>query len=848
MGGVMETLWQDLKYGARALLRSPGFAAMASLTLALGIGVNTALFSLVNGLLLRHLPVSHPEELVAVGKPSRVGGVSQGTPRFDVFSLPLYRAVRERNHSFENLLASGRTGQLSMRLENEPAGSEAQHPSARMVSGNYFSVLGVRSFVGRTFNEQDDQPGATDPVVVISYDYWTRRFSRDPAAVGRRIVLNGSLFTIIGVAAPEFFGEVVGARADLWIPTSRQPLINPGRNWVDDPQTSWVLLMGRLKPGVTIDQARAEIDTLAHQAVVALPGVKLDADDLAIIAKNHVQVTASATGFSSVRARFSQPLLLLFGMVGVVLLICCANIANLLLTRASGRAKEIGIRLAVGAGRLRLIRQMLTESLLLSLLGTALGAILAAWCSSFLLGLASNSPRPIPLDVHPDLRVFGFTLGVAALTAILFGLAPALRATKVDLIGALKPTLGSTGDAGGHGGKLSAGKALVIAQVAVCLLLLSGAGLLVRSLGNLLHQDVGFDRDHLLLVDSDPFGSGFDGKRIIALSRDLSRELAQMPGVASAVAANNGLFDGSDNGSTFQIEGSQRTGRDDLQAAYDIVGADYFRAIGARILLGRGIEARDSETSPKVTVLTEGMSRFFYGNESPIGKHILIGGPPNVTAFEIVGVVNDIKQGDLAEEPARRFFIALGQQTPDVGDFGYLRFLLRTPGDPHAVANSVRALLAQRYPNLLVLENETVADLMQDSVAEERLLAQLSSLFGVLALLLAATGLYGVMSYSTSRRTNEIGVRMALGAERGDVLRMVLGASLRLLAAGVAGGLLLTVAALRVLSSRLYGLSASDPATIAAATAILALAVLLAAYLPARRATKVDPLRALRYE
>lgn len=840
----METLWQDMKYASRMLARNPGFSVVAAITLALGIGANTALFSLVNGLLLRHLPVTHPEELVAVGKSSRVGGVSQGTPRLDVFSSPLYRALRERNRSFQSLLASGRTGQLNMRLEDEPAGSEAEHLSGRLVSGNYFSVLGVRTLIGRTFSEEDDQPGAAAPVLVISYDYWTRRFARDPAVIGRRVFLNGSLFSVIGVATPEFYGEVVGAKADVWIPVNDQPLVNPGRNWVNDPQTSWLLLMGRLKPGVTLEQAQAELDPLAHQAIPQLPSVKLDADDLASIKDFHVPMSPCATGFSSVRARYSQPLLLLFGMVGVVLLICCANIANLMLTRAASRAREIGIRLAVGAGRWRLVRQMLTECLLLSLLGTALGAVLAAWCVDFLLRLASTGPRSIPLDVHPDARVFGFTLSIAALTAVLFGLAPALRATRVDLIAALKPALGRSGQAGGPGGKLRAGKVLVISQVAVCLVLLTGAGLLVRSLGNVLRQDVGFDRDHLLLIESDPVASGFDQKRISVLSRELPGELAQLPGVSAAVASYNGLFDGTDNGSTFQLEGAQRASRKDLEAAYDMVGAGYFQTVGARILLGRGIGPQDTETSPKIVVLAEGMARYFYGTESPLGKHLLMGDAAH-TPFEIVGVVKDIKQSNLAEDTPRRFFLPLEQRSDEAG---YLRFLLRTPGDPRAVQNSVRAFLAQRYPNLLVLENETVADLMRDSVAEERLLAQLSALFGALALVLAATGLYGVMSYTTSRRTNEIGIRMALGAESGDVLRMVLGESLVLLGAGVAGGILLALAALRILSSRLFELSATDPATMVAATAILAGAVLVAAYLPARRALRVDPLVALRYE
>jgi putative ABC transport system permease protein len=842
----VETLWNDIRFGLRGLAKSPGFTAVAVLSLALGIGANTALFSLVNALLLRHLPVARPEQLVAVGNPARVGGVSEGTPQFGLFSLPLYYAVRDANRSFSGLLATGRTGALDFRAEGSAATAEAEHPRGRLVTGNYFSVLGVHAALGRTFTEEDDRPGGVSPpTVVLAYEYWQRRFGRDPEVVGKRLKINGGLFTIIGVATPEFTGEIVGTREDLWIPVTQQPLVNPGRNWLRDGNTSWLLLMGRMKPGVTVEQAKAEIDPLAHRLVPTLPGIKLDPDDLVGIAIDHVKVSPGGLGFSSVRARFSQPLLLLFGMVGVVLLICCANIANLLLTRAAGRGREIGVRLAIGAGRGRLVRQLMTESILLSLLGTACGAVLAVWASRMLLELASRGPNPIPLDVHPDLRVLAFTLGITMLTAVLFGLAPGLRAVRVDLISALKPSMGRTGQAGGSRGKFRAGKALVVGQVAVCLLLLTGAGLLARSLNNLIQQDVGFDRNHLLIVETDPVASGYSQKQMDALMRDVTASLGELPGVGGVVPSYNGLFSGTESATLLGVGDLKRTGRDDRVATYDQVGPDYFRIVGAHILRGRGIGPQDTETAPKVAVLSEAMTRYLYPGIDPVGHPIIMGDAEHPVPVEVVGVVSDIKESDLAEEASRRFFVPIAQR-PD--EIGFLRFIVRTAGEPGTLKKAVQTRLAERFPGLRVNDVSPVLDNMRDDITEQSMLAQLSSLFGGLALVLAVTGLYGVMSYTTSLRTNEIGIRMALGAERGTVLRMVLGESLVLLGAGLVLGLALAAGVLRVLSSRLFGLSATDPVTFAASVSVLGIAVLLAGYLPAWRAARVDPLVALREE
>ena len=840
----MDAILKDIRFGLRTLAKNPGFTSVAVLSLALGIGANTAMFSLVNALLLRHLPVARPEELAAVGKTSRVDSVSEGTPQLDIFSVPLYRALREKNRSFSDVLASGRSGQLDLREEGTSATAEPEHPRGRFVSGNYFSLLGVRPAAGRTFMDEDDKEGAP-PVAVLSYAYWRRRFALAPSVVGKRLAINGTQFEVIGVAAPEFDGEIVGARTELWMPIAQQPVANPGRNWIHAPDTSWLLLMGRLKPGITIEQAQAELNPLAHQLIPTLPGIKLDPEDQIGIAKEHLTVSPGGMGFSRIRARFSQPLLLLFGMVGVVLLICCANIANLMLTRAAGRAREIGVRLAMGAGRGRLLRQLFTESFLLSLGGTACGALLAVWATQALLQFASYGPDPIPLDLRPDLRVLGFTIGVAIFTALLFGLAPGLRAIRVDLLSSLKPSMGRTGQASAHPGKFTAGKVLVVAQVAVSLVLLTGAGLLIRSLRNLSQQDVGFDRDHLLVVETDPVAAGYKENQMNALIREGTAALAALPGVGGVVGSYNGLFSGTESTTLLGVGDLRRTARDERLANYDQVGPEYFHIIGAHLLRGRGITAEDTESSPKVAVISRTMADFYYPGMDPIGHHIVTGDLEKPVPAEIVGVVSDIKERDLSEEAGRRYFVPLSQRSDEIG---FLRFIVRTPGEPGAMKHAVQSLLAEHFPNLRILDISPVSDLMRKDVTEQRLLAQLSSLFGLLALILAVTGLYGVMSYTTSLRTNEIGIRMALGAESGAVLRMVLRESMALLAAGLAAGLLLAIGAVRAVSSRLFGLSATDPVTFASATLVLAVAVLLAAFLPARRASRVDPLVALREE
>jgi predicted permease len=840
----VDTIWQDIRFGIRTLAKKPGFTAVAALSLALGIGANTALFSLVNALLLRHLPVDHPEQLVALGLTSRVNGVSEGTPQLNVISQPLYRALSEKNHSFSGLLASGRVDQLDLRAEGVPSNSEPEHPRARLVSGNYFTVLGVRALIGRTFTDEDDKPGAS-PAVVLSYQYWQRRFGLDPSVLGKRLTINGGQFSVVGVAVPEFYGEVVGAQYDFWIPLIQQAVVNPGRNWINDPRTSFLLLMGRLKPGVTIEQARAELDPLAHQIIPTLPGLKMDNEEQDIVNKKHLPVQEGGVGFSSLRARFSQPLLLLFGMVAVVLLICCANIANLLLTRAAARAREVGVRLAMGAGRARLVRQLLTESFLLALLGTACGALFAVWATRLLLEFTSRGPNPIPLDVRVDIRVLGFTLAVSILTAILFGLAPALRAIRVDILAALKPSQGRTGNAAGPRQKFGVGKGLVVAQVAVSLLLLTGAGLLARSLRNLSQQDVGFERDRLLEVETDPVGSGYDEKQMNALISEVTTAVGELPGAQSVVTSYNGLFSGTENDTILGLGDLNRPNRDDREIFYDMVGPDYFQTIGGRMVRGRGITREDTESSPKVAVISSTAAKFFYPGADPIGHYLMMGDTGKELPVQIVGVVSDIKERDLSEEAGRRMFLPL-RQRPD--SIYYLRILVRTAGAPGAMKQTVRARLAERFPNLRVLDNSTVAELMREDVTEERMLAQLSIVFGGLALALAVTGLYGVMSYTTSLRTSEIGIRMALGADSANVLRMVLGESLVLLAVGLVVGGALAVAALRVLSNRLFGLSATDPATFAAATLVLALSVLLAGYLPARRASRVNPLVALHEE
>ncbi|MBW8878890.1 MAG: ABC transporter permease [Acidobacteria bacterium] len=836
----LEQLFQDLSYALRTLRRSPVFALVAVLSLALGIGANTAIFSLIDALLLRTLPVHDPARLVAVGDPARVGSLSSGSVRNDLFSCPLYEQIRDQSQVFTGVFASGRTGKLTVGIA--PASEASETARGRLVSGNYFSLLGVHAVRGRTFTAQEDRGSGSAPFVVISHAYWQRRFARDDAVIGRRITLNGYPFTIIGVAPPEFFGDIVGVATELWIPLSMQPQVNPGRVYKDRWDVSWLLLMGRLKPGVSMARARAEVNVLFPRILAERAGSSFSRDLLPSSDRMRVEVTPGAAGFSLLRREFSQPLFTLMAIVALVLVVACANVANLLLERAMARQKEIAVRLALGAGPARLIRQLLTESILLSGLGGALGLLFALWAGTALLRLVGVSTSAA-LDLHPDPLVLAFTAGVSILTGLLFGMAPALRATRVELAATLKESARSVAGRG-SGARWPLTKLLVVAQFAVSLLLLMGAGLFVRTLQNLQRLDLGYARDSLLLVNVDPVAAGYKGARLATFPRELVERLQALPGVSAVTFSENGIFSGTESATMVRVEGFKSPPAGDPAVNYDRVGAGYFQTVGIPLVGGRDIGPRDGVGAPRVAVINEAMAKLYFAAGSPLGKRLVITGPPDVE-YEIVGVARDARDHELRAAVSPRFYIPLLQSSGDLDVAPNFEIRARVPA---ALVEPVRKSIQAYDRNLPMRDVHPLTIMIDDSITNERIIAKLSAVFGLLALLLAALGLYGVISYTIARRVNEIGIRMALGARRTRVLWMVLRETLLLALAGIALGVPAALGSARAVASRLFGLSASDPAMLATATGILILVALLAGVIPGSRATRVDPVQALRYE
>ncbi|HEV8579082.1 MAG TPA: ABC transporter permease [Thermoanaerobaculia bacterium] len=834
----IETFLQDVRYALRALRLSPAFTIVATLSLALGIGANTAIFSLMDALLLRSLPVQTPGRLVALGDPSRVGGKSEGSIRTDLFSLPLYRELREKNQVLSGLYASGRTGRLEVGTDRSSA--QPERARGRLVSGNYFAVLGVPAFLGRTFNGEEDRSAGSAPYVVISHDYWQRRFASDPGVLGRAITLNNYPFTIIGVTPPEFFGDIVGTATDVWIPMMMQRQVNPGRDFLERWDVHWLLLMGRLKPGVSVEQARGSIGSLFKQIIASqvIPEDMLGdrPGDL------HIDVSPGGAGFSYLRRQFSRPLATLMAIVALVLLIACANVANLLLERATGRQKEISVRLALGAGRGRLVRQLLTESLVLSLLGGSLGVFFAFWADAGLLKLMIGSTRSPALDLRPNLTVLAFTAAVSLLTGLLFGLAPALRSTRVELAPALKESSRNLAGAGA-GRRWPLGKILVVSQFAISLLLLIGAGLFVRTLVNLQRLDLGYPREGLLMLQLDPVAAGVPRERLGTFVEQLLERLRAVPGVDAVTLSENGLFSGTESSTSIAISGRPPIPDPDDDVAYDRVAPDYFEVVGIPILQGRGFGTEDRIGTLPVAVINETMARFYFPKQNPIGQRFAGTDEPE-RVYEVVGVSKDARDHELRGAVPRRYYLPLLQRSDDLSAFNAE---IRTR-DPKVLIEPIRKAVQDFNPRLAVLDLVPLGTNINESIDDDRLVAKLSAVFGLLALILASIGLYGVISFTVARRTNEIGIRMALGAGHNRVLWMVLRETLLLALAGIILGLLAVLASGRVMASRLYGLSAYDPPTLVAATLVLVLVAVLAGGIPGSRATRVDPTEALRYE
>ncbi len=827
----MQTLWKDLSYSVRMLMKNPGLTSIAALTLALGIGANTAMFSLIDAVLLKSLPVRQPDELVLLsGEYSHHG----------------LRVMREFDQ-----VSTGLAAFTDVRLGVSIAGQGEPTILGHLVSGSYFSVLGVNPILGRLIGADDDQSPGAHPVAVISHGYWSRRFGADPDVIGKTISLAGLPFTIIGVTPPEFFGAEVGRSPEIYAPVMMAPqLIDapPGSNSILEAENYRIFtLFGRLKPGVTEKQALAGLDAPFRQVrdelAKAFSGGKPWAAEQ--ISRETLAVTSFSGGLSQLRQQFSKSLLILMSVVVVVLLIACANLANLLLARASARQKEIAVRLCLGAGRGRLIRQLLTESLMLAIIGGALGLLFAYWGRQLLIALMSTGSTPISLDVQTDYRVLGFTGGVSILTAILFGLVPAFRATRVDLSPALKD------NGRGLGGGIfrnRLGKALVVTQVALSVILIAGAGLFVRTLYNLNHQRTGLSHGKVLAVRVEPKGSDnkhANSARLSQIYQSLIQRVEALPGVSSATLSNpspfsRGNFDASFRPGQLRVDGSPIADQNPVQVAQ--VYPRYFVTLGIPMLSGRDIQLSDcSPDAPKVVVINKTLARRAFQNSDPLGRRL--GRSDSDPGFEVVGVVEDVKFGSLREE----FASVLYYPFPN-GPTGRGQMTLQAlaTGEPSQLAPAIRAEVRRIDETMAVADVRPLSAFISATIVQERLLTLLLSFFGLLAMLLAAIGLYGVIAYSVSQRTREIGVRISLGARSNDVLKLVIGQGMKLVSIGVILGLAAAFGLTRLVKTLLFGVSATDPLTFSAIALLLTLVALLACYLPARRASKVDPMIALR--
>jgi predicted permease len=823
----MPNFWRNLRFGLRSLRRSPAFSVVAVLSLALGIGANTAIFSVIEALLLRDLPVKAPQELILFEN-GRVSGINDDFPNGErqLYSEPFFRVIRANNSVLDDVAAEdSSTSAVQGRFSST---AEPARLRVRVVSGNYFSLLGVGAAAGRMLTAEDDQKRGSHPVTVMSHAFWERRFARDPGVIGKTVTVNGTAFSIVGVAAPEFLGTVVGETADFWVPLAMVKQVKPWFANAYDAQTQSLWLIGRAKPQVSPATAAANVNLVLQQWLHELAGAAPSAERVQDMQKAHITLTEGAKGISNLRIEFSEPLKILMALVGLVLLIACANVANLHLARGAGRTREISVRLALGASRSTLVAQLLTESVLLGMMGGALG-LLAGWWGGQLL--IATGPQTSLLTVGPNPRVLLFTLGLALATGLLFGIAPALRMTRTDVGPSLKEGKGMARSQS----RSLFGQSLVAGQVALALFLMIGAGLFLRTLIRLSDANLGFDKDHVTIFELDTNANGLKPE----VARRIEERVGALPGVEAASFAMLTFRRG--NWSTLVWpEGVEHTEANGKQLDGNRVGAQYFAAMGMPILAGRTFSSRDTPKSHSVAVVNETFARKMFPETMALGRHFSLGGTSDL---EIVAIVKDAKYRSLREQPRAMWFVYTEQESD-----GFENLIVRMSRDSKAIIPQIRAAMRIEDAKVTVSMVMPLADRVDQSLGREKLLARLATFFGALALLLASIGLYGVLAYSVSRRTNEIGIRMALGAEAGSILRMVLGESLIVVAIGLAVGVPAALVCGRFIASQLYGVPPNDLWTIVGAATALIVVALAASFVPARRAALLDPLAALREE
>jgi predicted permease len=835
----MDGIGQDVKLALRVFWKSPAFAVIVILTLALGSGANTAIFTLLDQVMLRSLPVERPDRLVVLSAPGPFTGWSEvDSETITPVSHPMFEGLRDRTQAFSGVLAH-MPSSVHLTLKD---GTE--RVSGDLVSGGFFQVLGLRPAYGRLFTPEDDKVPSGHPLVVLGYGLFERSFGADPSVVGRTVTVNSHPMTIVGVAPKGWNGIDVGAAVDLYVPLAMQRELQP--TWgmrLGDWRSRFLTCMARLKDGVSLADASASANLVYAQLLqedwAHIQGGTDSYKDRFL--KKQLSLLPGGRGTSGLREQSGRPLLVLMGMVGLVLLIACANVASLLLTRASSRQKETAVRLALGAGRLRLVRLQLVESVVLSLAGGLVGLQLAYWVGEALIRALPFHDAARTLTAAPDLRVAFFTLALAVVTGVGFGLVPAIRASQSDLAPALKNEATAVVGGGGH---FRLRKGLVVAQVALSLLLLIGAGLFTRSLMNLRALDPGFKPERLFAFEIDPARSGQDFGQRVATLRRVQEELQSEPGVASASAAAVSLMSGNNWGSTVRVEGYESKEGEDMNPNFNYVAPGFFETLGFPLVAGRDFRDSDRLGAPKVVVVNEVFAHYFFKNENPVGRRLGIGRRGEGYPMEIVGVVRDGKATSMRDAP-KQFVYAPFMQEEAVGS---LTFYVRASVEPDAFAPRLRASVARVDPTLPVTDLKTMKTQISESLFVERMVASLSAAFGLLATLLAAIGLYGVMSYAVAQRTREIGLRVALGADQRSVLMLVLREVAVLAALGIALGLPGGYGLGKLIESQLFGLSARDPMTFGLATLALVTTALVAGLVPALRAARVDPMTALRYE
>ena len=831
------TSWSDFRLAIRSLRRSPLFATVAILSLALGIGANTAIFTLIDQIVLRKLPVKSPDQLVMLYQRGSHNGSNMGGR---MHSYPIYQDYQQKAEPLAEVLCR-RLVAASLSIENR-----TERVTAEMVSGNYFSMLGVQPALGRVFSsKEDDQVFMGHPVVVLAYDYWTSRFARDPGVIGKKILVNNYPMEVVGVSARGFSGLDPAESPQIRVPILMKDAMVPDWTWVhlDDRRTRWVQVFGRLKPGYTVESAKAPLQglfTQIRQYEMTLPAAKdWSKYSREQFMKGQLLVESAAMGYSNLRNDFSTPLIVLMCMVGLVLLIACANVANLLIARAFMRQREIAVRLSLGASRGRLVRQLLVESLTLSFAGGMVGLALAFVLTRTLLSLVPAGGQPLLISARPDGRILGFTVGITFLTGIVFGLLPALRASRPDPWTTLKDTMGSIA---GTGGSLFLRKGLVTAQVALSFLLLFGAGLFVKSLQNLKGTDTGVALDNLVTFQLAPALSGYNDQRATQFNRDLLERLRSAPGVKSAAMATVPILSGDEWDSSTAVEGHRFADGEDQQAFMNAFSPGYFETMRIPILEGRDFRQSDAVEQPTVAIVNRKFAEHFFPGKSAVGKRIGRGGGPNAKlTIEIIGVVADSLYEGPREGIHRQVFV------PSWGRNGVVYYIRTNVGSASAF-NVARNEVKQLDATMPVYEMKTVEGQLDETLLTDRLIALLSAGFGLLATILASIGLYGVMAFVVARRRKELGIRLALGAQPGLVIWMVMREVLVLLAIGLAVGIPSAMILGRYVSTVLYGIKPSDPWMATSTVLLLTIVSAAAGLIPARRAARIDPILALRHE